>query len=86
MLECWRSHRHKLAMIIADIDLPKRSGLESLREIRAAGNRTPVILVSGAADCGHEDVLDGHTSVLRKPFSMAELIERAAASNGGSNT
>jgi len=65
-------------LVVLDIMLPKTDGLTVLKEMRAAGIQTPVIMLTakGAVedkvkglDCGADDYL-------AKPFAMAELMAR----------
>jgi signal transduction histidine kinase len=63
-----------VALLIIDLDLPGRNGLDCLREIRARGGRTPAIMITGDLDAELEDRLDGSALLLRKPFLMSELL------------
>lgn len=78
LLEHCRSGPGKAALMIIDIDLPGRSGLDCLREMRARGDRTPTIMVTGNMEPDLEDRLDGTALLLRKPFPMAELVRLVA--------
>lgn len=65
-------------VIILDIMMPVKSGLEALKEIRATGNRTYIIMLTAM---GEEDDkvtgLDaGADDYLTKPFSLKELLAR----------
>lgn len=63
---------------VLDIMMPKKSGLEVLRAIRAKGLRTPVLLLT-AKDSVSDRVngLDaGADDYLTKPFSFEELLAR----------
>lgn len=64
--------------IILDIMMPNKDGLEVLKEIREAGNDTPVLLLT-ARDSVEDRVkgLDaGAEDYLVKPFSFDELLAR----------
>ena len=64
-----------------DLRLPGIEGLELLRRLRAAGRRTPVLVLT-ALDATRDVVagLDvGADDYLTKPFSMDELCARARA-------
>ena len=67
--------------IVLDIMLPKLSGLEILKTIRARGVKTPVIMLSALNEV--EDKVrgleDGADDYLAKPFKTAELIARINA-------
>lgn len=65
-------------VIILDIMMPVKTGLEALAEIRASGNRTYVMMLTAM---GEEDDrvngLDvGADDYLTKPFSLKELLAR----------
>ncbi len=65
-------------VIVLDIMLPKKSGLEVLKEIKAAGIKSPVILLT-ARDTVDDRVkgLDlGADDYLTKPFAFEELLAR----------
>ena len=68
-------------VILLDIMLPGRSGIDVLRDLRAIGNATPVILLT-ARDAVSERVggLDaGADDYLSKPFHASELLARIRA-------
>ncbi|MEZ5576456.1 MAG: response regulator transcription factor [Candidatus Competibacteraceae bacterium] len=68
-------------MVVLDIGLPGRSGLDVLRGWRAAGNPMPVLILT-ARDAWHEKVdgfKAGADDYLSKPFHTAELIARLQA-------
>ena len=65
-------------VIILDIMMPVKSGLEALKEIRATGNRTYIMMLTAM---GEEDDkvtgLDaGADDYLTKPFYLKELLAR----------
>ena len=64
--------------IILDIMMPKRDGLEVLRELRSSGVYTPVLLLTAKAEVDDRVVgLDaGADDYLTKPFAMKELLAR----------
>jgi len=68
-------------LVILDLGLPDRSGLEVLQSFRARGSRTPVIILT-ARDTVRDRVkgLDaGADDYLIKPFAFAELLARIRA-------
>ncbi len=68
-------------LIILDIMLPRKDGLAVLREIRAEGQTTPVLLLT-ARDAVSDKVkgLDaGADDYLTKPFALEELLARVRA-------
>ena len=67
--------------IILDVMMPKKSGLEVLRALRAAGDKTPILLLTAKAEV--EDRIEGldlgADDYLAKPFAMGELLARIRA-------
>lgn len=68
-------------LLVLDVMLPGRNGFEVLRELRAKGNSTPVIMLTARAattdkivglKCGADDYL-------AKPFDSLELLARIEA-------
>ena len=68
-------------LILLDLSMPKLDGAEVVRRLRAAGDRTPVILTSGYADVGMEQRLEGgsYEGFLRKPYRVKALYEAIRA-------
>lgn len=68
-------------VIVLDLGLPGRPGLEVLKNWRARGNHVPVIILT-ARDAWHEKVEGfkaGGDDYLAKPFHPEELIARITA-------
>jgi two-component system OmpR family response regulator len=68
-------------VVVLDLGLPGRSGLDVLRHWRAAGNPVPVLILT-ARDAWHEKVdgfKAGADDYLGKPFHVAELLARLQA-------
>lgn len=68
-------------IIVLDIMLPRKNGLEVLRELRASGKKTPVILLTARDEISDRVLgLDtGADDYLTKPFSSEELLARIRA-------
>ena len=69
------------AAVVLDLGLPRLAGLELLRRMRAAGDKTPVLIVT-ARDAIEERVkgLDsGADDYVVKPFDLHELAARLRA-------
>jgi two-component system, OmpR family, response regulator MprA len=67
--------------IVLDVLMPKRDGLEVARELRARGNRTPILMLT-ARDAVQDrvDGLDaGADDYVVKPFALEELMARLRA-------
>jgi two-component system, OmpR family, response regulator len=72
---------HDFEIVLLDLGLPEREGLEVLRALRAAGDSTPVLVVT-ARDAIEERIagLDrGADDYLVKPFAVGELLARMRA-------
>lgn len=68
-------------LVVLDINLPKKSGLELLRELRNRGDDRPVLFLT-ARDAVHhrvEGLNAGGDDYLVKPFELDELLARVAA-------
>ncbi len=68
-------------LIVLDLGLPNRSGLDVLKNWRARDNRIPVIILTGR-DAWHERVEGfkaGADDYLGKPFHIEELVVRLQA-------
>lgn len=67
--------------IILDIMMPKKNGLEVLKELRKNGVDTPVLILTAKAETEDKIVgLDtGADDYLTKPFAMGELLARIRA-------
>lgn len=75
-MEAYRERQDELGLVILDIDLPRRSGLECLREIRARDASIPVILISGNPEFEMSE--ERRVTFLQKPFALSELSELVA--------
>ena len=71
----------ELELVLLDINLPKKNGLEVLAALRAADNLVPVIVLS-ARDGEFDKVAAlriGADDYVTKPFALAELLARIDA-------
>ena len=67
--------------IILDVMLPGKSGIEILRELRAGGSATPVLMLSARSELEHrvEGLNLGADDYLPKPFAFSEVLARVRA-------
>jgi DNA-binding response OmpR family regulator len=69
-------------LVLLDLGLPGRSGMEVLKAMRSCGDRTPLFIVT-ARDAIDDRVIgldEGADDYLIKPFSFKELMARIAGS------
>ena len=67
--------RDSFTMVIADVKMPKMSGLEVLKEIKKLSPHTPVIMVTayGTIQNAVEAMKEGASDYILKPFSYEDL-------------
>jgi two-component system OmpR family response regulator len=65
-------------ILIVDRMLPRRDGLSVIRELRAAGHDTPVLILSALSDVDErvKGLRAGGDDYLAKPYAFAELLAR----------
>ena len=68
-------------LVVLDVNLPGRSGIDVLRGMRSAGDQRPVLLLTARSETGDKIAgLDaGADDYLVKPFEMDELTARLRA-------
>ncbi len=68
-------------LVMLDVMLPRKSGFDVCREIRQAGMRTPILMLTARAQVVDRVVglQIGADDYLTKPFDMLELVARIGA-------
>lgn len=79
-LEAFR--RHRVDLVITDLVMPNREGVETITELRARHEGVRIVAMSGAT-CG-DTYLDlvkslGVRTTLRKPFDRQEVLSAVQA-------
>jgi DNA-binding response OmpR family regulator len=74
----WMATEGSYDLIVLDIMLPGRNGYVLCRDLRAAGNWTPVLMLTAkSGDLDEAEALDtGADDYLSKPFSFPVLVAR----------
>jgi DNA-binding response OmpR family regulator len=73
--------RGAIDLLVLDLQLPGKSGLDLLRELRDAANHIPVLILTarGALEDRVTGLDTGADDYLAKPFAFAELVARIKA-------
>ena len=79
---------HAPDLVITDILMPQKEGIETIREVQERAPATKIIAISGGGVSQNLMFLDvarafGAHAVLAKPFRPAELVETVAQVLGG---
>lgn len=77
----WLATEHRHDLVILDLLLPGKSGFEICRELREAGNWTPILILTAKdGDLDETEALDtGADDYLTKPFSFPVLMSHVRA-------
>ena len=75
------ARQHGYELILLDLGLPMRNGLDVLQELRARDDSTPVLVITArdAVDQRIEGLDRGADDYLVKPFAVGELLARMRA-------
>lgn len=65
----------KFDLLILDINVPKKNGLEVIKEIRSYKDTTPAIIITAFQDTAHlkKGFENGCDDYIKKPFDLEEL-------------
>jgi len=77
----WRATEGAFDLLLVDLMLPGRNGFQICSELRAAGNWTPIlVLTAKEGDLDEAEALDtGADDYLTKPFSFPVLVSHVRA-------
>jgi len=67
-----------VGLILMDWNMPELAGIDAVRQIRAAGNKTPIVMVTTEAEKRRviEAIQAGINDYLVKPFTPEQLKEK----------
>ncbi|MAT82683.1 MAG: response regulator [Gammaproteobacteria bacterium] len=70
---------HDFDLVITDLIMPEKEGIETISEIRRTDSRIPIVAISGGGRLGPGDYLEtaryiGADATLAKPFARQELL------------
>ena len=76
--------RERPDLVITDILMPEKEGLETIMELRRESPATKIIAISGGGDTGNLEYLQaarrlGACDALAKPFGAHELLQHVRA-------
>lgn len=65
---------HEVKLVVCDIFMPNKDGIETIREIRKSGYQLPILAISGGSMASEFDAISlaksfGATDILRKPIA-----------------
>jgi DNA-binding response OmpR family regulator len=74
-------HRESFDVVVLDILMPEREGIETIREIRKKWPVLPVLAISGGDKTGWRDFLRmasalGANDTMAKPFTASDFVDR----------
>ncbi len=88
-LACLKSRQSPVAAVVMDVIMPRKDGIDALKEIRRFDSSVPVIMISGAASPLNivDAMKNGANDFLAKPIEPADLRKalKAALGNGNGN-
>ena len=77
----WMAFEHDYDLILLDLMIPRKSGLEVLKALRGGGIKTPTLIITAmdATDNIIESLDNGADDYITKPFSIDEMLARTRA-------
>ncbi|NOY81389.1 MAG: response regulator [Kiritimatiellaeota bacterium] len=70
-------HEHRFDLVITDVIMPRREGLETIAELRRQKRRVPIVAITGYIGKPYLEAAAqlGACEILFKPFERRQLIE-----------
>jgi CheY-like chemotaxis protein len=80
------AHGRQVDLLLSDVLLPNQNGFETAHQIHARSPQIPIVFMSGyydqaVAEAAHLDIT---STILQKPFAMADLLEHLRAAYAAS--
>lgn len=69
----YNAEQSNIDLIITDIEMPKMTGFDMVREIRKNDEKVPVIFITGLFNASANNFINA--ALLRKPFLVPKLVE-----------
>jgi DNA-binding response OmpR family regulator len=66
------------ALLVTDIRMPRMSGTELVRKVRASGYDFPIVIIAATPELAQPLLLVKHTEYLAKPFDLHQFLDRVA--------
>lgn len=75
--------RDSFDLVVLDMLMPEREGIETIREIRKEWRAVPILAISGGDKTGWSDFLRmatmlGANDTMAKPFTATEFVQRVS--------
>ncbi len=81
-IDLYRENRDAVRLILMDMTMPRMSGDEAFRQLRALDEHVPVLICSGyVVDLGEFATEDGHkpNGFVQKPYNLTDLLATVRA-------
>jgi len=72
-------HKYKVDLVITDIIMPEKEGLETIREMKRIRHDLKIIAMSGGGKISADNYLEtakifGASKILQKPFTRKQMV------------
>lgn len=69
--------KHRPDIVFLDVHMPRRDGIQALREIKKKPSQTKMVMVTGDLSKDLEKLLEemGAAAIIFKPFKMEKIIQ-----------
>jgi len=76
-LECYQAHAHEIDLILTDITMPRKNGIEMIEAIRELSQNIPILVISAHTEFRYfvQTIESGVDGYLLKPLKLEQLIK-----------